>query len=160
MVMVAKAFKDEEPNKYQYLEVEKALLTGLIADIGLFCMVNEYHQYLENGNYLDLQIALQIFESQCPGSSKLVLTSWGFDSDFVSVATNQEHSSAADVPLSYLELARIAHHILLFRRKDDAIDDHFVEFDTTGADVLYKLTNLSEIDFKTQITDVINASGL
>ncbi|MEZ9229943.1 HDOD domain-containing protein [Vibrio amylolyticus] len=160
MVMVARAFKEEEPQTYRYLEVEKALLSGLIADIGLFCMVNEYHQYLENGNYLDIQIALQIFDSQCSDSSKLVLNSWGFDEDFISVATNQDHTSKSNVPLSYLELARIANHILLFRRKDEDIDDHFVEFDTTGADVLYKLTNLSEIDFNTKISDVISASGL
>ena len=160
MVMVTKAFKEEHKKAYQYLEIEKALLSGLIADIGLFCMVNEYHQYLENGNYLDVQIALQIFDSQCSDSSRLVLNSWGFDNDFISVATNENTVQNEDRPLSYLDIARIANHILLFRRQDDAIDDHFVEFDATGADVLYKLSNLSENDFNMQINEVISASGL
>ncbi|MCK6261891.1 HDOD domain-containing protein [Vibrio sp. ZSDE26] len=160
MVMVAKSFKEIQPKTYKYLEVEKALLSGLIADIGLFCMVNEYHQYLENGNYLDINIALQIFDSQCSDSSRLVLTSWGFDLDFISVATNEEQGQNDDKPVNYLDIARIANHILLFRRQDDAIEDHFVEFDTTGADVLFKLSNLSEFDFNSQISAVINASGL
>ncbi|WGW01524.1 HDOD domain-containing protein [Vibrio sp. YMD68] len=160
MVMVAKAFKEAQPKVYNYVEVEKALLSGLLADIGLFCMVNEYHQYLENGNYLDIDIALRIFDSQCAASSQLVLSSWGFDHDFISVSSNQNHTPNVESPLSYLDIARIAHHTLLFRRKDDELDEHFVEIDTTGADVLYKLTNLSDFDFNNQISEVIVASGL
>lgn len=63
MLLVTQTFKCIDPKKYQYLELEKALLVGLLADIGLFCLVNEYHLYLQNGNYLDPNIALKIFQS-------------------------------------------------------------------------------------------------
>ena len=62
--------------------------------------------------------------------------------------------------VSYLDIARIANHILMFRRQDDKIDEHTVEFDLTGADILYKLSNLSDIEFNTQINELISASGL
>ncbi|MCW8334011.1 HDOD domain-containing protein [Vibrio paucivorans] len=159
MVMVTKAFQEENPSDYCHLEVEKTLLVGLLADIGLFCLVSEYHQYLENGNYLSQDIALQIFDSQCADTSEVVLSSWGFDDDFIRVAANKATSNLSE-KVDYLDIARIANHILLFRRQDDSIDEHFVEIDTTGADVLYKLSNLSDIDFKTQISEVISASGL
>ncbi|MGD8109108.1 HDOD domain-containing protein [Vibrio sp. TRT 21S02] len=159
MVMVAKGFKESNSSEYRNIETDKALLTGLLADIGLFCIVSEYYLYLERGNYLDQDIALQIFNNQCSIASKMVLTSWGFDNDFIEVATN-ESSSISAYDVKYLDIARMANHILMFRRKDESIDEHTVEFDITGADILYKLSNLSDIEFKTQIDEVINASGL
>ncbi|WP_367988721.1 HDOD domain-containing protein [Vibrio sp. NTOU-M3] len=159
MVMVAKGFKESNNSEYRNIETDKALLTGLLADIGLFCIVSEYYLYLERGNYLDQDIALQIFNNQCSIASKMVLTSWGFDNDFIEVATN-ESSSISAYDVKYLDIARMANHILMFRRKDESIDEHTVEFDITGADILYKLSNLSDIEFKTQIDEVINASGL
>lgn len=159
MVLVTQGFRDSSPDAYSYLEADKAMLTGLLADIGLFCIVNEYHHYLENGNYLEEQIAFQIFDNQCSNASKLVLESWGFDEDFLEVASNSTlKQSERDV--SYLDLARIANHILMFRRQDDKIDEHTVEFDVTGADILYKLSNLSDIEFNAQIDELIRASGL
>lgn len=158
MVLVTQAFKLPEPAKYQHLEQEKALLVGLLADIGLFCLVSEYHLYLQNGNYLDQEIALQIFQSRCSKTSQLVLRNWGFDSDFLEVAGNQS-LVASSHEVSYLDVARIAHHLLLFRRQDDDIDEHEVEINATGAEVLYNLSNLSEIEFKSKLSDVISASG-
>lgn len=159
MVLVTRSFHQSGDPAYQHIETDKALLVGLLADIGLFCLVNEYYFYLEQGNYLDQHIALQIFNSQCSSTSQLVLNRWGFDQDFIDVAANARHESGVDV-ISYLDIARIANHLLMFRRKDEAIDEHHVEIDVTGADVLYKLSNLSDIEFKTHIDDVINASGL
>ncbi|WP_047050041.1 HDOD domain-containing protein [Vibrio mexicanus] len=159
MVMVTKGYRESGEPQFQHLEADKALLSGLLADIGLFCLVNEYYLYLERGNYLDEQIALQIFNSQCSIASKQVLSSWGFDQDFIEVATNQDSPNPA-YEFSYIDVARMANHILMFRRQDTEIDDHFVEFDVTGADVMYKLSNLSEAEFRTQIDEVINASGL
>lgn len=158
MVLVTQAFKLLEPAKYQHLEQEKALLVGLLADIGLFCLVSEYHLYLQNGNYLDQEIALQIFQSRCSKTSQLVLRNWGFDSDFLEVAGNQS-LVASSHEVSYLDVARIAHHLLLFRRQDDDIDEHEVEINATGAEVLYNFSNLSEIEFKSKLSDVISASG-
>ncbi|MDE1314283.1 HDOD domain-containing protein [Vibrio aestuarianus] len=158
MVLVTQAFKLLEPTKYQHLEQEKALLVGLLADIGLFCLVSEYHLYLQNGNYLDQEIALQIFQSRCSKTSQLVLRNWGFDSDFLEVAGNQS-LVASSHEVSYLDVARIAHHLLLFRRQDDDIDEHEVEINATGAEVLYNLSNLSEIEFKSKLSDVNSASG-
>ncbi|WP_157359264.1 HDOD domain-containing protein, partial [Vibrio coralliirubri] len=88
MVLVTNGFKELSPIEYRYLEHEKSLLVGLLADIGLFCLVSEYHLYLENGNYLNHDIALQIFQGQCSATSKLVLRRWGFDSDFIDVCSN------------------------------------------------------------------------
>lgn len=158
MVLVTQAFKELDPEHYQHLEQEKALLVGLLADIGLFCLVNEYHQYLENGNYLDQEIALQIFHSRCSDTSQLVLKHWGFDSDFLEVCCNKQ-SVEHSFEVSYLDVARISNHLLMFRKQDDAIDDHEVEINTTGAEVLFNLSNLSEMEFNSKLRAVINASG-
>ncbi|ELV8852016.1 HDOD domain-containing protein [Vibrio fluvialis] len=158
MVLVAQSFKKLEPDNYLHLEQDKALLVGLLADIGLFCLVNEYYLYLENGNYLDHDIALQIFQSSCSSSSKLVLKHWGFDEDFLEVACNEELVEHCQ-EVSYLDVARIAHHLLMFRKQDDAIEEHDVEINAAGAEVLYNLSNLSDVEFKTQLSAVINASG-
>lgn len=159
MVMVTKEFKLAEPDNYQHLDSDKALLTGLLADIGLFCILNEYHLYLERGNYLDPELALRIFSSICPAASKLVLSKWGFDKDFIDVATNQDNQHL-DFDVNYLDIARIANHILMFRRKDDRLDEHEIEIDVTGADILYKLTNLGDSEFRLKINELICASGL
>lgn len=158
MVLVAQSFKKLEPDNYLHLEQDKALLVGLLADIGLFCLVNEYYLYLENGNYLDQDIALQIFQSNCSSTSQLVLKHWGFDQDFLEVACNEELVEHYQ-EVSYLDVARIAHHLLMYRKQDDAIEEHEVEINATGAEVLYDLSNLSDVEFKTQLSAVINASG-
>ncbi len=158
MVLVVQTFKALEPEKYQHLEQEKALLVGLLADIGLFCLVSEYHDYLENGNYLDQDIALQIFHSRCSETSHLVLKQWGFDGDFLEVCGNKELLEHP-CEVSYLDVARISNHLLMFRKQDDDIENHDVEINTTGAEVLYTLSNLSDTDFQSKLRAVINASG-
>ncbi|WP_237363547.1 HDOD domain-containing protein [Vibrio marisflavi] len=159
MVMVVKSYKEENPIQFKYLEEDKALLVGLLADIGLFCLVNEYYLYLEKGNYLNEDIALQLFRALCSMSSQLVLESWGFDEDFVEAATNSS-DRMSDKKVSYLEIARISSHLLMFRNHEEEQDDHFVEVDVMGADILYKLSNLSDIEFKSQMDQIISASGL
>lgn len=160
MVLVTRGFKDSAQPQYANLETDKALLCGLLADIGLFCLINEYHSYIEQGNYLDEDIAQQIFVRQCSKASKLVLDSWGFDDDFIAVAGNEALVESEQHAVTYLDVARIANHILMYRRQDERIDEHSVEIDVEGADILYKLTNLSDIEFDTQINDLISASGL
>jgi HD-like signal output (HDOD) protein len=160
MVMVVKGFHEVAPDTYKHLEVEKALLVGLLADIGLFCLVNEYHLYLDKGNYLQPDLAMQIFHSRCPVTSKQVLKTWGFDSDFIEVASNKETSSERP-EVSYLDIARVANHLLLFRRDDyEALEEHDVEINTDGAQVLYALSNLSDDEFKARTQDVISSTGL
>ncbi|WP_158105291.1 HDOD domain-containing protein [Vibrio vulnificus] len=158
MVMVVNAFRKHAAAKYDYLEPEKALLVGLLADIGLFCLVNEYHLYLDKGNYLDQQIALQIFQTRCAATSKLVLENWEFDSDFVEVSSNQAYRSQRQ-EVTYLDIARIANHLLMFRNQDERIDDHEVEFNLVGAEVLFELSNLSEDEFQEMVNQVLNSSG-
>ncbi|EIO3983264.1 HDOD domain-containing protein [Vibrio vulnificus] len=158
MVMVVNAFRKHAAAKYDYLEPEKALLVGLLADIGLFCLVNEYHLYLDKGNYLDQQIALQIFQTRCAATSKLVLENWEFDSDFVEVSSNQAYRSQRQ-EVTYLDIARIANHLLMFRNQDERIDDHEVEFNLVGAEVLFELSNLSEDEFQEMANQVLNSSG-
>ncbi|EIU6791078.1 HDOD domain-containing protein [Vibrio parahaemolyticus] len=159
MVLVVQEFHKHEPSVYTHLELEKALLVGLLADIGLFCLINEYHLYLDSGNYLDPDIALQIFQTRCSATSKLVLERWGFDNDFREVSSNEKFVTARS-EVSYLDIARIANHLLMFRNQDERIDEHEVEFNLTGAEVLYDLSNMSDTDFRNEINAVLSASGL
>ncbi|EJG1729088.1 HDOD domain-containing protein [Vibrio parahaemolyticus] len=159
MVLVVQEFHKHEPSVYTHLELEKALLVGLLADIGLFCLINEYHLYLDSGNYLDPDIALQIFQTRCSATSKLVLERWGFDNDFREVSSNEKFVTARP-EVSYLDIARIANHLLMFRNQDERIDEHEVEFNLTGAEVLYDLSNMSDTDFQNEINAVLSASGL
>ncbi|HCM0832329.1 TPA: HDOD domain-containing protein [Vibrio parahaemolyticus] len=159
MVLVVQEFHKHEPSVYTHLELEKALLVGLLADIGLFCLINEYHLYLDSGNYLDPDIALQIFQTRCSATSKLVLERWGFDNDFREVSSNEKFVTARP-EVSYLDIARIANHLLMFRNQDERIDEHEVEFNLTGAEVLYDLSNMSDTDFRNEINTVLSASGL
>ncbi|EHR0243994.1 HDOD domain-containing protein [Vibrio parahaemolyticus] len=159
MVLVVQEFHKHEPSVYTHLELEKALLVGLLADIGLFCLINEYHLYLDSGNYLDPDIALQIFQTRCSATSKLVLERWGFDNDFREVSSNEKFATARP-EVSYLDIARIANHLLMFRNQDERIDEHEVEFNLTGAEVLYDLSNMSDTDFQNEINAVLSASGL
>ncbi len=159
MVLVVQEFRKHEPATYGHLEQEKALLVGLLADIGLFCLINEYHLYLDRGNYLDADIALQIFQTRCSATSKLVLEKWGFDNDFREVSSNEKYE-ASRPEVSYLDIARIANHLLMFRNQDERIEDHEVEFNLTGAEILYELSNMSDTDFHCEIKEVLSASGL
>ncbi|MCG9787223.1 HDOD domain-containing protein [Vibrio barjaei] len=160
MVMVTQAFQYQSPTTYQYLEQEKALLVGFLADIGLFCLVNEYHLYLEKGNYLDSNLAMQIFHSRCPITSEQVLKTWGFDNDFIEVASNQPKSLERP-EVSYLDIARIANHVLLYRKQDhEALEEHEVEINVDGAEVLYKLTTMSDQDFRTKTSEIIRSAGM
>lgn len=159
MVLIVQAFRNHDPVTYGHLEQEKALLVGLLADIGLFCLINEYNMYTERGNYLDQDIALQIFQTRCSVTSKLVLERWGFDNDYQEVSSNKKFiTSRQDV--SYLDTARIAHHLLMFRSQDERIDDHEVEFNLTGAEILYELSNMSDQDFHQKMSTVLATSGL
>ncbi|PFG55984.1 HD-like signal output (HDOD) protein [Vibrio sp. ES.051] len=159
MVLLVQAFRKHELKTYSHLEQEKALLVGLLADIGLFCLINEYHLYLDRGNYLAPEIALQIFQTRCATTSKLVLERWGFDNDFREVSSNEKYDQTRP-EVSYLDIARIANHLLMFRNHDDHIDEHEVEFNLTGAEVLYEFSNMSDTDFNNQISTVLSASGL
>ena len=134
-------------------------MVGLLADIGLFCLINEYHLYLDRGNYLDPDIALQVFQTRCSATSKLVLERWGFDNDFREVSANEKYE-ASRPEVSYLDIARIANHLLMFRNQDDRIEDHEVEFNLTGAVVVCDLSNMSDTDFQSEIKEVLSASGL
>ncbi|MFA1559796.1 HDOD domain-containing protein [Aliivibrio fischeri] len=160
MTMVCEEIlKESTDGSHDYLEPEKALLSGLLADIGLFCLVNKYYNYLEEGNYLDLDVALYIFEKECNPISYHVLSHWQFDEDFLSIATNKQISESS-LPVSYLNIARIANHLLMFRNDDDDIDDHEVEITLEGAEALYTLSNLTNTQFNDRIRETLRSSGL
>ncbi|UTV26780.1 HDOD domain-containing protein [Photobacterium atrarenae] len=150
----------KHPDSDVRLEPEKALLSGLFADIGLFCLLHEYKNYLESGNYIDLNVAKFVFEHCCQDASLLILKHWGFDEDYLEVASNttmpyrRQHSGT-----SYLDVARMANHLLMFKSNDEAIDTHHVELDLAGAEVMYDLTNMPEIEFNQQLRNVIKESG-
>ncbi|WP_297480095.1 HDOD domain-containing protein [uncultured Photobacterium sp.] len=146
-------------NKPFKLEPEKALLTGLLADIGLFGLINEYSQFIKQGNYLDFNIAKYIFRDNCALTSKVVLKQWGFDEDYIAVATNTI-TTHHDSEISYLTIARMAHHFLLFKTNDTSINEHEIELDLTGAEVMYELANMSELEFEKQLQQIIHSCGI
>ena len=149
----------EAPKKK--VEQEKSLLAGLFADIGLFSLVNEYQNYLDSGNFLDIDIAKYVFEHCCQEASLIILKHWGFDNDYLEVASNKVLPySGQRQNTSYLDIARMANHLLMFKNNDDAIEDHHVEFDLAGAEVLYDLTNMPDAEFNFQLRNIIKDSGL
>ncbi len=142
------------------VEPEKALLAGLFADIGLFSLVHEYQAYLDGGNYLDLDIAKYVFEHSCQEASMMILKHWGFDDDYLEVASNRPAPYRATMKEHiYLDIARMAHYLLLFKNNDDAIDEHHVEMDLAAAEVIYELTNLPDPDFNHRLKTVFKNSG-
>ncbi|WP_305842040.1 HDOD domain-containing protein [Photobacterium leiognathi] len=147
----------EKPLK---LEPEKALLTGLLADIGVFSLIYEYLNYLKDGNYLDINIAKFIFKETCTQTSLVVLKEWGFDDDYLEIASNKRmaYSTQQDSP-TYLDIARMAHHLLLFKNDDEAIDENNVELDLLGAEVMYELTNLPNEEFHQRVKNIARESG-
>ncbi|MGF1757303.1 HDOD domain-containing protein [Photobacterium sagamiensis] len=143
------------------LEPEKALLTGLLADIGLFGLINEYQSYLNHGNYLDLDIATYVFQHCCGEATPMVLKHWGFDDDYLEVSSNKAMPyQEQDNTTSYLDIARMANHLLMFKNNDEAINEHHVELDLAGAEVMYELTNMPDADFESQIRNVMKDSGM
>ncbi|PSV22519.1 histidine kinase [Photobacterium leiognathi subsp. mandapamensis] len=149
--------RSEKPLK---LEPEKALLTGLLADIGVFSLIYEYLNYLKDGNYLDIDIAKFIFQETCTQTSLVVLKEWGFDDDYLEIASNKRmaYRTQQDSP-TYLDIARMAHHLLLFKNDDDAIDENDVELDLLGAEVMYELTNLPNEEFHQRVKNIARESG-
>lgn len=148
------------PDSDVRLEPEKALLSGLFADIGLFCLIHEYQNYLESGNYIDLNVAKFVFEHCCQDASLLILKHWGFDEDYLEVASNTTMPYRQQQPgTRYLDVARMANHLLMFKSNDEAIDEHHVELDLVGAEVMYDLTNMPDVEFNQQLRDVIKDSG-
>ncbi len=160
MALVVEHYQHIDKARFQYFNKEKAFLTGLLADIGLYSLVREYHVYLARGNYLDVDLAMALFEHRCGSFSQNVLSCWGFDQDYLDVASNDTQQLDSQ-QIRYLDIARIAYYLLLFRRQDEAeLQAQQVEFDTTGAEVLYQLSNLSDAEFEQQLEAVLKSSGL
>ncbi|EOD77568.1 putative signal transduction protein [Grimontia indica] len=141
-----------------HLEVEKSLLIGLLADIGIYSAVKAFHDYTEEGNYLDFEIASHVFFTVSREASRFILKSWGFDLDFVEVSLNRRIRKASE-DVSYLDVAKMANHLLMFRAKDEDIDEHEVEITLAGAEALYELSNLNERDFRSQLNNIIDNCG-
>ena len=148
------------PETPKVVEQEKSLLAGLFADIGLFSLVHEYQSYLDSGNYLDIDIAKFVFEHCCQEASLIILKHWGFDNDYLEVASNTELPYRGQRPdTNYLDIARMANHLLLFKSNDEAIEEHEVELDLAGAEVMYELTNMPDAEFNFQLSNIIKDSG-
>ncbi|MDP5253592.1 MULTISPECIES: HDOD domain-containing protein [unclassified Vibrio] len=160
MALVVEQYQASDKARFHYFNKEKAFLTGLLADIGLYSLVREYHVYLARGNYLAVELAMALFEHRCGNFSQNVLSCWGFDQDYLDVASNEGQQLDTN-HVSYLDIARIAYYLLLFRRQDDSgLEDYQVEFDTTGAQILYQLSNLNEREFEQRLDAVLKSSGL
>ncbi|SIN80698.1 HDOD domain-containing protein [Salinivibrio sp. ES.052] len=142
------------------IEPEKALIVGLLADIGLYCVIGEFQRFVNQGHYLKFDIAEQVFFSLAGDCSRLVLKQWQFDRDFIEVAINNKLYTKPRPDITYLDVARMANHLLMFRRNDDAIEEHDVEITASGADALYELSNLDDHEFSRQLNQVIEASSI
>lgn len=141
-----------------YLEVEKSLLIGLLADIGIYSAVKEFHTYTEEGNYLDFDIASHVFFTVSKEASRFILKSWGFDLDFIEVSSNRAIRKPSE-EVSYLDIAKMANHLLLFRANNEEIEEHDVEITLAGAEALYELSNLNESEFRHQLSNIIDNCG-
>lgn len=139
---------------------EKALLTGLLADIGLYSIIAEYQTFLKQGHYLDFDIAQHVFYRLCSDCSRLILKHWNFDADFIEVAVNQAVKRKKEDSVSYLDIARMANHLLLFRANDEAIEEHDVEITAPGAEALYELSNLDDSEFNAQLNSIIKSASI
>ncbi|ODP99850.1 HDOD domain-containing protein [Salinivibrio sp. DV] len=142
------------------VEPEKALIIGLLADIGLYSIIGEFQRFLDEGHYLKFDIAEQVFFNLSGDSSRLILQNWHFERDYIEVAINTKLYTQARPDITYLDIARMANHLLMFRNHDDAIDDHDVELTAPGAEALYELSNLNELDFTRELDAVIEASSI
>jgi len=131
---------------------------GLLADIGLFCLLSEYQLFLARGNYIDQTIILTLLEAKCSETSLHVLKCWGFDTDFQEVASNRYQTDKEHV-VSYLDIAQIAHYLLLSRKQDKSIEDQEIELNTDGVQVLYEYSNKSHHEFDALVTEVVSCSG-
>ncbi len=56
-------------------------------------------------------------------------------------------------------MSHLLSEIGMFRNQDERIDDHEVEFNLVGAEVLFELSNLSEDEFQEMVNQVLNSSG-
>lgn len=159
MVVIAKQFKEINPEKYDYLEPDKALLVGLLADIGLFCLLSEYQMFLDRGNYIDETILLNILETKCPETSHFVLKNWGFDQDFQEVAGNSPILPKVQ-PVSYLDIAQMASYLLFNRKNDESRqEEQDIELTTDGVHVLYELSSKNHHEFDSMVSEVVNTAG-
>lgn len=141
-----------------HLEVEKSLLIGLLADIGIYSAVKAFHTYIDEGNYLDFDIASHVFFSVSKEASSFILKSWGFDLDFIEVSSNRQMRKSSH-GVSYLNIAKMANHLLLFRTENTEIEEHDVEITLAGAEALYELSNLNDTDFHHQLNNIIDNCG-
>lgn len=155
MALLCKKLKgyDEDTD---HLEVEKALLIGLLADIGIYSAIHTYKMYCDEGNYLDFDIARHVFWNVNKDTSHYILKNWNFDQDFIDVSCHRT-LRPDDEKISYLDIATMANHLLMFRNEDENIHEHNIELTLAGAETMYELTNLEESDFRQQLLDVIDS---
>ncbi|WP_102505168.1 HDOD domain-containing protein [Salinivibrio kushneri] len=142
------------------VEPEKALIVGLLADIGLYSVIGEFQRFINQGHYLKFDIAERVFFSLAGDCSRLVLKQWQFDRDFIEVAINNKLYTKPRPDITYLDIARMANHLLMFRNQDDAIEDHEVEITAPGAEALYELSSLDDKEFSRQLHQVMDASSI
>lgn len=142
------------------VEPEKALIVGLLADIGLYSVIGEFQRFIHEGHYLQFDIAEQVFFALAGDCSRLVLKQWAFDRDFIEVAINNKLYTKLRPDITYLDVARMANHLLMFRNHDDAIEEHEVEMTAPGAEALYELSNLDDREFSRQLNRVIDATSI
>ncbi|MDP2514696.1 hypothetical protein Q8W15_12820 [Photobacterium damselae subsp. piscicida] len=93
-----------------------------------------------------------------PDISPIILKHWGFDNDYQEVASNRKLYSNNNI--SYLDIARIANHLLLMKNNDDAIHDHYIELNLLGAEVMYELSQLELSELNKQVHDIIKRCGI
>lgn len=157
MALVCKKLKYYDVTN-SHLEVEKALLIGLLADIGIYSAVHAYKTYSDEGNYLDFDIATHVFWSVSKEASQFILKKWAFDVDFIEVSANRRIGPSSN-DIRYLDIAKMANYLLMFRNNRENIEQHDIELTLAGAEVMYDLSNLTDAEFHRQLDDIINNCG-
>ncbi|CAH0533527.1 hypothetical protein VST7929_01397 [Vibrio stylophorae] len=159
MVLICQEFMKRNPQLE--LDAGKAMLIGLLADIGLFSLVSALSQYLKEGNYIDFELAKDVMAQCCAEASFSVLQFWQFDKDFLTVAGNRRMNHVDPEKPSYHDIATMANHLLLFRSHDEqALSAHDIELSADGADILYQLSNLDDQAFQQACQEVLQLSGM
>ncbi len=143
----------------QHLDVEQAFLIGLLANIGVHNAIKSYTAYCKEGHYLDFDIAREVFETVSKETSHLILKKWHYDTDFIQVSSHCPQVTSED-GIRYLDIAKMATHLLMFKKKDAHLSEHDLELTLEGAEAMYDLCNLKETEFRQQIKDVLEGLNL
>ncbi len=142
MALICKTIQ-KYSKKQLSLSINKAFLIGLFSNIGALFATNAYKTICINGEYLDISISKHIMAAINHDVSQAILKKHHFDQDFLSINQPKRPQYIKD-NVAYYDIKKMAVHLLMFRAKDENIDEHEIELTLAGAEAMYELSNLDE----------------